>query len=172
MAQDTLQLLQLSQFNISSIYQLKIHPQWFIVGHRKRSYFHSEGIDFLIPNARFIDRNDHVYLNIWPVYDYDPTRTRVDKNSTSMLTQYDRNHEWKSLPKEWTFPLHECLFSGMKVWCPREAEKVLISIDGENSSITTFTQCFSGSCTKSDASKVAKSKTKAINNTVDIPSTE
>ena len=153
MAQDTSQLLRLSQFNLSSIYKLKIHPQWFIVGHRKRSYFHSEGIDFLAPNARFINRNDHVYLNIWPVYDYDPTRTQLDKNSKGMLTQYDRNHKWKSSPKEWTFPLRECLFSGMKVWCPREAEKLLINIDGENSTTTASKQCINGSWITSNKEK-------------------
>ncbi|CAF4066269.1 unnamed protein product [Rotaria sp. Silwood2] len=116
MAQDTSQLAELSQFNFSSIYELKVHPQWFIVGETKCSYFYSEGINFVAPNARFINRKDHIHVDIWPMYDYDPSETRMEKNRKPMLTEYDEYYNWKSSPQEWTFPLQECLFSGIKVW--------------------------------------------------------
>ena len=39
MAQDTSQLFELAQLNFSSIYKLKVHPQWYIAGYANRSYF-------------------------------------------------------------------------------------------------------------------------------------
>ncbi|CAF4528017.1 unnamed protein product [Rotaria socialis] len=67
MAQDTSHLAELCTLNFSSNYELKLHPQWFIVEKTKRSYFNQEGIDFVEPNARFINRKDHVHINIWPI---------------------------------------------------------------------------------------------------------
>jgi phosphorylcholine metabolism protein LicD len=99
MAQDTSELVQLSQLNFSSDYKLKVHPQWYLVEQIKRSYFQSEDIDFLAPNARFININEHLYLNIWPIYDYNPNETRIEKNSKAMLTAYDTNYKWKSSTK-------------------------------------------------------------------------
>ncbi|CAF4809987.1 unnamed protein product, partial [Rotaria socialis] len=58
MAQGTSHLAELCTLNFSSDYELKLHPQWFIVEKTKRSYFNQEGIDFVEPNARFINRKD------------------------------------------------------------------------------------------------------------------
>jgi len=42
MAQDTLQLIELEKADYPSIYELKIHPQWFMSEVSNRSYFPSE----------------------------------------------------------------------------------------------------------------------------------
>ena len=132
MAQDTSELLRLSQLKFSSNYKLRVHPQWYLVEHTKRSYFHSEKIDFLAPNARFVSNGDeNLFINIWPIYDYNPNGTRIEKDSTPMLTAYDTDYQWKSSPREWTFPLRECEFSGISVWCPAEAEKLVAHIYGD-----------------------------------------
>ncbi|CAF4066252.1 unnamed protein product [Rotaria sp. Silwood2] len=163
MAQDTSQLFQLSQLNFSSIYELKVQPQWYIVGETKRSYFYSEGINFVAPNARFINRKDHIHVDIWPMYDYDPSETRMKKNRKPMLTEYDEYYNWKSSPQEWTFPLQECLFSGIKVWCPAEPEKLVANIYGPISVKISSTKCVNGSWIASDEYRLAKSM---MNNSV------
>jgi phosphorylcholine metabolism protein LicD len=164
MAQDTTKLFDLSQLNFSSgSYKLKVHPQWFLVEQTNRSYFYSEGINFIAPNARFINLKDNFYLNIWPIYDYNPNEARIKKNSKAMLTSYDQNYQWRSLPKEWTFPLRECQFSGMKVWCPAEAEKLVADIYGEISVNMSSIKCVNGSWIKSDEYISAEKKMKLNN---------
>ncbi|CAF3388303.1 unnamed protein product [Rotaria socialis] len=149
MAQDTSHLAELCTLNFSSNYELKLHPQWFIVEKTKRSYFNQEGIDFVEPNARFINRKDHVHINIWPMYDYNPNQTRIEKNSQPMLTEYDRNYKWKSSPKEWTFPLQKCLLSGIKVWCPAGPEKIGVHLYGQSFLIKSPIECINGAWKKS-----------------------
>ncbi|CAF4104011.1 unnamed protein product, partial [Rotaria sordida] len=163
MAQDTAQLFQFSHLNFSSIYEFRIHPEWYIVEETKRSYFHSEGIHFVAPNARFINRKDSIHLNIWPMYDYHPDQTRMKNNSEAMLTQYDKNSKWKSTPKEWTFPLEKCLFSGIKVWCPAHPEKLVANIYGPISVNISSTECINGSWTNLVEHKTTK-KTTIMNN--------
>jgi phosphorylcholine metabolism protein LicD len=153
MAHDTSQLFELSKLNLSSNYKLQVHPQWYLVEQTKRSYFYSEGIDFLAPNARFLHSKDNLSLNIWPVYDYNPDETRIKKNSQAMLTTYDKNSKWKSSPKEWTFPLRECQLSGIKVWCPAEAEKLVIDIYGQVSVNMSSMVCVYGLWVKLDQDK-------------------
>ncbi|CAF4151990.1 unnamed protein product [Rotaria sp. Silwood2] len=166
MAQDTSQLAELSQFNFSLIYELKVHPQWFIVGETKRSYFYSEGIDFIAPNARFINRKDDIHLDIWPMYDYHPNQTRIQRNSKPILTEYDKNYNWVSSPKQWTFPLQECLFSGIKVWCPAEPEKLVANIYEEISFELASTQCIDGSWVKLHEHTSAETKTTMNSQTI------
>jgi phosphorylcholine metabolism protein LicD len=163
MAQDTSQLLQLSQLNILSTYELKVHPQWYIVDDTKRWYFSSEGIDFVAPNARFINSNDNLHLDIWPIYDYHPNHTRIEKNSRAMLTAYDKSYKWRSTPKEWTFPLQECKFSGVEVWCPAEPEKLVTDIYGEISFNMSSEKCVNGTWVKSNEFNSPK-KVLEINN--------
>ncbi|CAF4221871.1 unnamed protein product, partial [Rotaria magnacalcarata] len=128
MAQDTSHLVELRPLYFSSDYELKVHPQWHIVGKRKGSYFNAEGTDFVEPNARFINRKDHVYINIWPMHDYHPNQTKTENLTKEMFNEYDENYKWKSSPKEWTFPLKPCRFSGINVYCPAEPEKLITNI--------------------------------------------
>ncbi|CAF2030823.1 unnamed protein product [Rotaria magnacalcarata] len=144
MAQDTSRLAELRTLNFSSDYELKVHPQWFIVEKTRRSYFDEEGIDFVGPNARFVNRKDHVHINIWPMYDYHPNQTRIEKNSKPMLTECDRNYKWKSSPKEWTFPLQKCLLSRINVWCPAEPEKIGVHLYGQSFLIKSPIECING----------------------------
>ncbi|CAF2061075.1 unnamed protein product [Rotaria magnacalcarata] len=144
MAQDTSRLAELRTLNFSSDYELKVHPQWFIVEKTRRSYFDEEGIDFVGPNARFVNRKDHVHINIWPMYDYHPNQTRIEKNSKPMLTECDRNYKWKSSPKEWTFPLQKYLLSGIKVWCPTDSKNLVAHIYGKVSGNLSSIACVNG----------------------------
>ncbi len=135
MAQDTPQLIQLINTNYSSIYKLKVHPQWFITKVSNRSYFPSEGIDFKMQNARFINQKTNISINIWPVYD-----DYFDKN-TLKLVHYLNFDSWILTPKDWTFPLEPCVISGIRVWCPAQAKKLTASIYGQTS---TYLSCING----------------------------
>ncbi|CAF3470728.1 unnamed protein product [Rotaria socialis] len=142
MVQDTSHLVELRTLYFSSDYELKVHPQWHLVGKRNDSYFNAEGIDFVEPIARFINRKDHVYINIWPMLDYHPNKVKIGNITKEMFNEYDENDKWESSPKEWTFPLRPCRFSGVNVYCPAEPEKLITNI----SSIV----CINGSWQKSD----------------------
>ncbi len=119
MAADTPQLIELKKANYSSIYKLKVHPQWFMTKASNRSFFLSEGIDFLLQNARFINQNNNVSINIWPIYEKSPYQ--------GVLTEYDHYNRWASIAEEWIFPLRPCRFSGMKIWCPAQPNKLTAS---------------------------------------------
>ena len=133
MAQDTAQLVALNVRLVnenltwldSNLYKLVVHPQWFIVGWENRSYNRSEGFNFIAPNARFINQQRHIFLDIWPINDYHPGRSENLTNKIPMLTEYDIYYNWKSSPRNWTFPLHPCDFSGVKVWCPAAPEEIV-----------------------------------------------
>lgn len=118
MAEDTPKLIELMKSNYSSMYKLKVHPQWFISKVSNRSKFPSEGIDFTTENARFVHLNSSVSINIWPVY------TNDYKKTTLMLVQYLDVDSWILSPIEWTFPLEPCVFSGIQVWCPARPKKL------------------------------------------------
>jgi len=120
LAQDTPQIIELKKANYPSIYELKVHPQWFMSKVSNRSYFPSEGIDFIMQNARFINQINNVSINIWPIYEKYPNR--------GVLTEYDEYGRWKSIAEEWIFPLRPCRFSGIKVWCPAQQKKLTASI--------------------------------------------
>jgi hypothetical protein len=132
MATDTPQLIELKKANYSSIYKLKVHPQWFMTKASNRSYFLSEGIDFLLQNARFINQKNNVSINIWPMY--------LNKNRL-MLVQNLYFDNWILSPVEWTFPLEPCVFSGVRVWCPAQPNKLTISIYGQTS---VYPSCVNG----------------------------
>ena len=163
MAQHTAQLDQLSKLNFSSVYQLKVHPQWFLAESEKRSYFESEDINFLAPNARFINRNDDVYINIWPIYDHHPAQKRIAKHNEPILTQYETNDQWKSLPRTWIFPLYRCFFSGIMVWCPKEAENFVIHMYSDIAANLSSIQCINSSWKQSDHHELLNERTTTNN---------
>ncbi|CAF5139684.1 unnamed protein product, partial [Rotaria sp. Silwood1] len=76
-----------------------------------------------------------------------------------MLSEYNKNYKWKSSPKEWTFPLEECLFSGMKVWCPAHPEKLVSNMYEEISVEISSIKCINGSWTKLDEHRSVETKT-------------
>ena len=102
LADETPALVRLAQRNFSSIYQLKIPPQW------------SNGSDARQFKAQFLDRRTNLSINLWPVYAPDET-----------LLQFESNAERQSVPENWIFPLQPCIFSGMKVWCPTESKMLV-----------------------------------------------
>lgn len=144
-AHQTSHLLHLSRSQIPlTTYKLKVHPQWYLVKYTERSYFHSQGIDFIAPNARFINTDEQVHINIWPVYDYNLNKTRMDNNPETMLTVYDRTYQWKSSPREWTYPLQECEYSGVNVWCPAKAQELARDFYGETVDQLVKKECVNG----------------------------
>jgi phosphorylcholine metabolism protein LicD len=64
MTYDMPQLINISQSNFSFNYEIRIQPQWEIIGYQNRSYFYSQGIPFIAPNARFYDRKTEYFLDI------------------------------------------------------------------------------------------------------------
>lgn len=153
MAQDTVQLValtsSLSNENLtwfdSNLYKLVVHPQWFVVGWQYRSYYPSQGINFISPNARFVNQQEHLHIDIWPIYDYHPDQSKDSTNKIPMLSEYDVYYNWKSNPRNWTFPLRPCDLSGVRVWCPAEPEKLVCAIYDEAALYKSDTLCVNGS---------------------------
>jgi len=141
MAGDTPKLIELSKKNYSSIYELKVHPQWFITKVSNRSYFPSEGIDFIMQNARFIDQKNNVSINIWPM------NTNYFNKNTLMLVQNLDFDTSILFPIEWTFPLEPCVISNIRVWCPTQPKKLTASIYGQKS---VYLSCINGSWVNSN----------------------
>lgn len=145
LADDTKYLVPFSDVNFSSIHEIKVHPQWSHVGYAGRSYFPSKGFNFIAPNARFIHRKLRYHVDIWPMYDFDPSKPRKTSNTSKTLTEYSAGYSWISSPMEWTFPLKKCSFSGVKVWCPAMPERLVTNIYGAKAVHQTDKICVNGS---------------------------
>ena len=81
---------------------------------------------------------------------------RINKNDPPMLTAYDRYYEWKSTPMEWTLPLQKCTFSGIKVWCPAQPEKLVSDTYGDISVNTSAVECVNQTWVRSEEYKNAE----------------
>ncbi|CAF3514896.1 unnamed protein product [Rotaria sp. Silwood1] len=139
MYQDIPKLLNLSNANYSSTYELEIHPQWFITEVFNRSYTPSDIIGFTIQNARFINHDNNVSINIWPIYKY------YNKHILLFVEYSDFDNLILS-PIEWTFPLEPCVFSGIKIWCPAQPKKLTTTLYKQTS---LFVSCINGSWIRS-----------------------
>ncbi|CAF1201361.1 unnamed protein product [Adineta ricciae] len=153
MGQDTSQLVQIA-LNLSfqnfswfdsNMYKLVIHPQWYIVNWKNRSYFPSHSITFKALNARFFHRERNVFVDIWPMYDYYPEQSNHLTDRTPMLTSIGLNYRWVSSPKFWSFPLRPCDLSGIRVWCPGEPEEIVCATYGREALYKSDTKCINGS---------------------------
>ncbi|CAF2590205.1 unnamed protein product [Rotaria sp. Silwood2] len=144
LAQDTQQLIPFSNVNFSSIYEIKVHPQWSSAGFANRSYFPLQRINFIAPNARFIHRTLRYHVDIWPIYDYHPAQSRNRTKTIKTLTEYSTSYTWISSPIEWTFPLKPCIFSSIKVWCPAMPEKLVTMLYGIKALNETDKICVNG----------------------------
>ncbi|CAF1151506.1 unnamed protein product [Rotaria sordida] len=138
--QDIPRLINLINANYSSIYELKIHPQWFITKVFNRSYTPSEIINFTIQNTRFINHKNNVSINIWPIYKY------YNKHIL-LFVEYHNFDNLILTPIEWIFPLEPCVFSGIRVWCPAQPKKLTASIYRQTS---VYMSCINGSWIKSN----------------------
>ncbi|CAF1475528.1 unnamed protein product [Adineta steineri] len=141
LAQDTQYLVPFSNSSFSSAYELKLYPQWSTVGYANRSYFRSEGIHFVAPNARFIDREFHYHVDIWPTYDFHPDQPTNITYLKKTLTDYDRSYSWVSSSIEWTFLLKPCIFSGVKAWCPAIPKRLVSMVYGIEANNETNKKC-------------------------------
>jgi hypothetical protein len=141
MAEDTPQLIELTKTNYSSIYELKVYPQWFLTKISNRSYFPSKGINFTMQNAQFINQKNNVSINIWPMY------TNYLNENILMLVQYLDFDNWILSPKEWTFPLELCIISNIRVWCPAQPKRLTASIYEQKS---IYLSCINGSWVNSN----------------------
>ncbi|CAF1223510.1 unnamed protein product [Adineta ricciae] len=141
LSQDTRHLVPFADTNFSSIYELKVHPQWHYIGYAGRSYYPEKGFNFIAPNARFIHRKLRYHVDIWPIYDFHPDRPKNRTNVTTALTEYDVSYRWISSPIEWTFPLTPCNFSSILVWCPAKPESIVANLYGQSAVTKTNKKC-------------------------------
>jgi hypothetical protein len=132
LANEIPQLIRLIKVNTSSTYELQVHPQWNTVPAVKRSLFPSQRIDWVKYPARFINREKNVSINIQPVFD--------SLSDQDMLIEYDTQTKSRIVSEDWIFPLHPCLFAGVKVWCPAEPRKLATSVFDPGSTA----QCING----------------------------
>ena len=150
MEQHMPQLVLLSQTNFSFHYKLLIHPQWSIVDLKERQYFHSNGIDFRAANARFVHMKDDSFINIWPIYSYNPQETKTRINNQGLLTSYDQKYQWMSTSIDLIFPLRTCEINTIQVSCPAEPKQIVMDIYGPTSVDTPLIICVNGSWTRAD----------------------
>jgi len=147
MSNDTPKLIQMSQSNFSSNYKIKVQPQWHFAGYANRSYFYGQGINFVAPNGRFVDKETNRHVDIYPAHNFNPfysTNSKGDKQSEN-LTVYGRWYDWLSYPRTWTYPLKTCYFSEIKMLCPSEPEKLVEIIYGTKALTQSDTKCVNGS---------------------------
>lgn len=146
MSDDVPRLIDIAQSNFSSKYEIKVHPQWDIVGYQNRSYHEAQGIPFVAPNARFIHRQSGKHVDIFPAYYFNPdsfTQTS-EKQLSKNLTEYNLSYGWLSYPREWTYPLQTCYFSGIKVLCPAQPKKLVEAMYGVEALTRSDTKCING----------------------------
>ncbi|CAF5117823.1 unnamed protein product [Rotaria sp. Silwood1] len=136
--------------NFSTDYEIKVQPQWHIVGDTHRSYFREQGINFVAPNARFIHRKTRYHVDIFPAYDFNPlyANKSIEDKQSENLTIYNTKYNWLSYPRSWTYPLKTCYFSDIKVLCPAEPEKLVEILFGSDAITTSDTKCVNGSWIK------------------------
>jgi hypothetical protein len=155
MTDDVPQLINISQTNFSSDYEIKVQPQWNIVGETKRSYFRDQDIHFIAPNARFINRKTRNHVDIFPAYNFNPlySNNTTGKQPSENITEYDPGYRWLSYPRNWTYPLQTCYFSEIKVLCPAQPEKLVATMFGVKSLTKSDTKCVNGSWVSADIDK-------------------
>jgi len=148
----TSQFVNISQLNFSSKYEIKVQPQWKIVGYQNRSYFYNQGINFVAPNARFIDRKTRKHVDIFPAYNFNPlySTNSTKENQSEYLTEYDLSYDWLSYPRNWTYPLQICYFSKIKVLCPAKPEKLVETMYGATALTKSDKKCVNGSWVNND----------------------
>jgi hypothetical protein len=144
LSQDTQILADLAQTNFSTEYVLIIQPEWKYFPFQNRSYFESEGINFIAPNARYIHRESSAHIDIWAAYENIPGRENDTAYRKNLLGEYDTQEKYVSLPRDWTFPLQRCHFSSIKVWCPAQPEKLVAYHYGVDALNTSDTRCENG----------------------------
>ena len=135
-------LVNMSQTNFSSNYEIRVQPHWKIIGETKRSYFRDQGIHFVAPNARFMDRKTGDHVDIFPGYNFNPL---YPNNTSENITEYDVWYRWLSYPRNWTYPLQTCYFSEIKVLCPAQPEKIVATMYGVKSLTKSDRKCVNGS---------------------------
>ena len=147
MHEDTPKIVNISKTNFSADYEIKVQPQWEIIGETKRSYFRDQGIHFIAPNARFIDKKTRDHVDIFPGYNFNPLYANYTPGMkpTENVTEYDVHYNWLSYPKNWTYPLKTCYFSEIKVLCPAQPEKLVATMYGESALTKSNKKCVNGS---------------------------
>ena len=145
MQQDTARLVALSNVSTAfdaDTYVLRVQPQWRFVHYVNRSYVRSEGINFVAPNARFIHRKTHYHVDIWAAHETSLNRSaNVEDYDSSSIMEYSNNYDWDTFPRNWTFPLRRCDFSGVKSWCPAEPSRLVAAKYGDIALSRSDTSC-------------------------------
>ena len=111
MADDVPRLIRLAEMNLSSDYEFEIPPQWYLA----RIFQHSFKTNLFKYKARFTNRLSNVSINIWPSFN-----SHSNTDLRTLIEDVTSIH--------WIFPLELCIFGGVRVWCPAQAEKLVASI--------------------------------------------
>lgn len=141
-AEDTRRLVKFINKTISKDYLVKVQPDWQRKDYHQRSYYSNDEINFLAPNAQFVDQRETVHIDIYPSYE---TRGQKGKIiSTANLTEYDAEYDWISYPKDWTFPLRTCHFSSIEILCPTNPRKLVENLFGPEALNKSDIACIDG----------------------------
>ena len=146
----TAKLEMLSRTNFSDDFYLLIQPLWRNPSYKNRSYFRTEGIHFVAPNARFYSRKGGYHVDIWPSYERMPNLTANSLSSidNGTIIDYDNRYNFMENPRDWYYPLQKCEFSEIPVWCPAQPEKIVARIYGEKAVNTSDIICRNGTWQK------------------------
>ena len=147
MNDDVPKLINISRSNFSSDHELRVQSQWNIVEGSQRSYFPDQGINFIGANARFINRETNKHVDIFPAHTFNPRYSinATENKQSDNITEYGTWGKWISHPRNWTYPLRPCYFSGIKMLCPAQPEKLVASIYGVAALTKSDTKCVNGS---------------------------
>ena len=155
MSDDVPRLIDIAQSNFSSDYEIKVQPQWDVVGYKNRSYHYDKGIPFVAPNARFIHRKSGKHVDIFPAYYFNPDSfaQTSEKQLSRNLTEYSTSYGWLSYPRQWTYPLQICYFSEIKLLCPAQPKKLVEAIYGVDALTRSDTKCVKGKWVDNDSKR-------------------
>lgn len=122
-------------------FKLIIQPDWRCKYNNNdkgyRQYYNSSGssvstrptngIKFVAPNVRLIDRETHFHLDVWAMYAGDHSAIQGKKFEETTPTVNFLNYQYKQFqrPIQDIFPLKTCYLEGIRSWCPANAQNIL-----------------------------------------------
>lgn len=122
-------------------FKLIIQPDWRCKYNKNdkgnRRYYNSfgssmstrpkNGIKFVAPNVRLVDRKTHFHVDVWAMYagEHSATQGKKFEKTTPTVNFLNYQYEQFQRPIEDIFPLKTCYLEGIRSWCPANAQNIL-----------------------------------------------
>lgn len=122
-------------------FKIIVQPDWRCkynsIDKGNRQYYNSSGssvstrptngINFVAPNARLVDRETHFHLDVWAMYAGDHSAIQGKNFEETTPTVNFLNYQYKQFerPIQDIFPLKTCYLEGIRSWCPTNPQNIL-----------------------------------------------